>query len=82
VLRVHYIRTGTYVCSEHQFVRDLVRERRLYKRERLACVINDVGIRHAGVQVASSVIVVKQERFIKALGTHPSIAVPGGASVF
>jgi len=53
--RVDQLAAEIVNAQRFQLVRDLVRQRRLHKRERPACVINDISIRHAGVRVADSV---------------------------
>ena len=52
----------------------------LDQRQRLARVVDDVGVGDAGVQVAGAVGVVEREVLLEAVGAHPAVAVPGGAS--
>ena len=63
-----------------QVVGDLVGQRRLDQRQRLAGVVDDVGVGDAGPQVAGAIGVVEREVLLEAVGAHPAVAIPGGAA--
>jgi hypothetical protein len=43
-------------------------------------MVDDMGVGDAGPQVAGAVGVVEREVFLEAVGAHPPVAVPGGAT--
>ena len=64
-----------------QVVADLVGQREFHQRQGLSRMPDDVGVGDAGVQVSAAVVVVGRDRALEALGAHPAVAIPGGATV-
>ena len=78
--RVDQLAAEVVGAQRLQVVGDLVGQRRLDQRQRLAGVVDDVGVGDAGAQVAGAVGVVEREVLLEAVGAHPAVAVPGGAA--
>ena len=80
--RVVELAAEVVAADRLQIVGDLVGQRRLDKGQRLACVVDDVGVGHGRPKVPGAVGVVEREGLDEAVGAHPAVAVPLGGAAF